>query len=372
MHILHHNDSDGRLAAYIVARRSFQGPPPVDKDMFIEMTYDKPVPFDKITKGASVWIVDFSISPEDMKKLLDITPNVTWIDHHKSAIERYKDWDGPEIKGIREIGKSGCLLTWEYLHHTAPAPDWVAFVDDYDIWAFKYGDDTRNFYFGVMTEDVRPGPDCIWERLWDEEEYAYDIVNAGRAIRKFISNMYNDQLDHAYGITYDGLMCLVLNTPNRGSGVFGDMINSYDMCMSYFWNGKQWQIGLYSIRDDVDCSKQAMKLGGGGHKGAAGAHVNALPAEFGKMPCIHSSSAQHITGSQTRETLEEAGATVHKRLSPTEVILEIDGNFELWSEKDDYAGYVIEVDEKGYEFVSEYAANPSVASNTKGDRSITE
>jgi hypothetical protein len=154
--------------------------------------------------------------------------------------------------------------------------------------------------------------------------------------------------------------------------VFGDVINSYDMCMSYFWNGKQWQIGLYSIRDDVDCSKQAMKLGGGGHKGAAGAHVNALPAEFGKMPCMHVSFAQCVTTSQTRETLEKAGAVLHERLSPTEVVLGIDGNFELWLENDDYAGYVIEVDGKGYEFVSEYIANPSAASNTGSDRSITK
>ena len=287
MKILHHNDNDGRLAAYIVARRAVQGPIAHNPDMFIEMTYNKPVPLDKILKGETVWIVDFSISPEDMKRLLDITPNVLWIDHHASAIKRYEDWDGPRIEGWREVGTSGCMLTWQYLAAKATndmAPEWVKLVDDYDVWTFKYGDRTRDFFFGVMGEQTEPGPGCIWEQLYEQDADVLDIVNAGKTIRSYLKTMYEEQVkDYAYVVTYKGFNTIVLNTANRGSTVFGLGTRLYDLCVTTTWNGQQWKLGFYSEKEHVDCTSLAMELGGGGHKGAAGAFVDALPEEFGKL-----------------------------------------------------------------------------------------
>jgi hypothetical protein len=58
-------------------------------------------------------------------------------------------------------------------------------------------------------------------------------------------------------------------------------------------------------------------------------------------------------GSQYREDLFEAGYSLHKRVTEDEVILKDDfnGQLERWTRNDDYAGYVIEIDGEGYEFV---------------------
>ena len=62
-----------------------------------------------------------------------------------------------------------------------------------------------------------------------------------------------------------------------------------------------------------------------------------------------------IIGSQRRETLQEAGYKFVKRRTGQSVILENEfGQQELWIENDSHAGYVIEVDGKGHEFVREY------------------
>jgi hypothetical protein len=61
-----------------------------------------------------------------------------------------------------------------------------------------------------------------------------------------------------------------------------------------------------------------------------------------------------ITGSQNREPLEESGLHMHKRISRNEVILERDdspGDYELWYRRDDFSGYVITINDIGYEFV---------------------
>ena len=56
-------------------------------------------------------------------------------------------------------------------------------------------------------------------------------------------------------------------------------------------------------------------------------------------------------GSQLRETLEEAELTLHKRINADEVVLmDTEGKMELWCRKDDFAGYVVEIEGEGYEF----------------------
>lgn len=125
------------------------------------MDYGREFPFDKIKKNETVYIVDYSIEPSEMDKLLEITPNVTWIDHHISAIKKYKNYD-KEIRGIRYDGVAGCMLTYCYLKHmtdrgdgdikpfeesmTEDAPMFTKLIADYDVWTFKYGHLTKEFH----------------------------------------------------------------------------------------------------------------------------------------------------------------------------------------------------------------------------------
>lgn len=58
-------------------------------------------------------------------------------------------------------------------------------------------------------------------------------------------------------------------------------------------------------------------------------------------------------GSQTRDTLLESGYRIHSKRGSGEIVLEniVDGNREVWAANDHFAGYVIEIDGIGYEFV---------------------
>lgn len=63
-------------------------------------------------------------------------------------------------------------------------------------------------------------------------------------------------------------------------------------------------------------------------------------------------------GSQYRETLEESGYTLANERELTDygveaggvVLIDEDGNPELWVKHDDHAGYTIEVNGVGHEF----------------------
>lgn len=63
------------------------------------------------------------------------------------------------------------------------------------------------------------------------------------------------------------------------------------------------------------------------------------------------------TGSQTRETLREAGYDLHQRINSKEVVLLSDaGQLELWVANDHHFGYTIEIDGVGYEYISSVSA----------------
>lgn len=63
-------------------------------------------------------------------------------------------------------------------------------------------------------------------------------------------------------------------------------------------------------------------------------------------------------GSQTRESIEETKYSISQRINSQEVILrdETTGELSLWCANDHYAGYVIEIDEIGYEFCTSIRA----------------
>ena len=92
MKCFYHNDADGKCAGFWVAHSAVMEnlETPIE---FVEMSYEKSFPMDTIKPNERVYIVDYSISPDEMRELLKITTDVTWIDHHKTAIEKYDGFE---------------------------------------------------------------------------------------------------------------------------------------------------------------------------------------------------------------------------------------------------------------------------------------
>lgn len=103
MKCFYHLDLDGKCAGYLVWHYACLREEDEKPENFIKINYGMEFPLNKIEKDERVFIVDFSIEPEDMRELLKITKNVVWIDHHKTTIEKYKDFES-YIPGIRMTG----------------------------------------------------------------------------------------------------------------------------------------------------------------------------------------------------------------------------------------------------------------------------
>ena len=112
--ISHSADADGKVSAFLVAKKFNI----TDMKDIIMTDYGKGSDFlSKIEKDEKVIICDFSFEngPDDMKKLLEITKDVTWIDHHESSINKYGKF-GEDIPGLRINGTAACMLTYIYFY----------------------------------------------------------------------------------------------------------------------------------------------------------------------------------------------------------------------------------------------------------------
>ena len=274
MKCFHHNDADGRCAAAIVHK--FR-PDSVASD-FIEVDYRQDPDFLSIVKPEEeVFIVDFSFRRPAMGLLMKITDHIVWIDHHATA----KSY-GYSVKGLRDFsnkGLSGCELTWQYFSKEQ-APLAVRLVGDYDSWRLA---DPRSlpFYEGLKLEDQAPCSET-WKTLFNYSNagggFFGSVIDRGAACIQY-RDMYCAEMRKMAGFetTIAGFKAYALNVYKFGSQAFGDLIDKYQVVVSYVHDGTQYTVSVYSKDDSINCGEICKLCGGGGHRGAAGFVCKTLP-----------------------------------------------------------------------------------------------
>lgn len=281
MKCFYHGDNDGKCAGFWVKKLAehYDG----YEQEFIQINYGTEFPFETIHPNEQIYIVDYSILPEEMDRLLCITKDVVYIDHHISAIKKYEDYPH-EIKGVRYNGVAGCMLTYCYLRHmdngritfnelmTKDAPMFTKYIADYDVWTFEYGDDTRKFNLGSELHDLSPDGELL-ERVYNfsiDQSFCSEIIKQGETIMQYRDNWARDYCkSKGFETELDGYKCYALNLAMVSSDHFKSVNeDDYDMFIGFSFDGKIWTYSLRSAK--VDCSEIAVKYGGGGHKGAAG------------------------------------------------------------------------------------------------------
>lgn len=273
MKIAADKDPDGNLSAYIIYRACELGILKAKPD-FLDVAYGKPFPLDQVSKNEHVFILDFSVELDEMKALLAITPNVHWIDHHVSSIDKYKEIK-QNIKGQRDLALATCGNTFQYLFPNKPLPRMVQLVNDFDIWADGFKEEALPFIYGIQTEDILPN-----SGRWAHIEKNIDhYIELGCKIQSFLSNQNKEKMQKAFAATFEGHKTLVLNSYERGCLAFDEHPDKdqYDILMLYHRNKDGFGFSIYS--DTVDVSKLAVKYGGGGHQGAAGFRAEEIPFE---------------------------------------------------------------------------------------------
>lgn len=273
MKCFYHDDLDGRCSAHLVAKYEKED---YNESDFIEVNYVKELPYDIIKKDELVYFVDYSFTKKTinrLRKVMEITKNIIWIDHHKDSVKVLEE--NPDIKSdIKAIvmdGKiSGAGLVWMYFNYENNldlAPKYIKLVSDYDCWVL---DNKEAMQFKLYADSVDHNPFAkIWNRASDEL-YLDNMINDGKVIQRFITNEYKEYIDkYAFETELEGYRVLACNRRNN-SLLFGDKINEYDIICPFIYNNGVYVYSLFTNKDNIYCNEIANKFGGGGHHQAAG------------------------------------------------------------------------------------------------------
>lgn len=283
MKVIFDQDEDGYCSAWVI-QSAFKsgllkrrGISEDDKLETLGGNYAEEFPLKLINPNETVFLLDFSISPAVMDQLLQVTPNVYWIDHHLSSIQKFRAYPSC-IKGNRDMKYASCENAYNFIYDTEePCNRTVQLIGSYDTWRWQgTGDRTPlHFALGISTENLDP---CngAWDSIdKDPEKY----IDLGRRIECLKKREYKQWWSKMFITELEGHSTLALNAPIRGAFAFEDYTEAdkYDILCVYHFNGKSYAGSIFTRNPDIDVSEIATKLGGGGHRYAAGFITEELP-----------------------------------------------------------------------------------------------
>lgn len=275
--IFYHNaDLDGKASAAIILEK-FPNSILYGVDYYNNLDEYKDKLLDK-----DIFMVDFSFSdPKDMIYLKEnYKDSFIWIDHHKTSIDNSIQYNYNDINGIREIGKSGCELTWKYFNHNKQIPKAIFYLGRYDVWDHDIDKDILPFQYGMRLYENNP-TDKIWSTLLENSIFSRsittEIIIRGNIIIEY-ERLQNNKISKSqcYTIDFEGYKALVVNRGYLNSLFFNNVYDTYshDILISYSKYPKNWKVSIYCpIDKDINVAEIAKKYGGGGHKGAAGFYL---------------------------------------------------------------------------------------------------
>lgn len=287
VHIITHNDLDGYSAGY-VALQHF-GEQNCDIEHF---NYDKEPVIEGYKEGDTVIITDYSLTNDQYRQILakiGEQGTLIWCDHHITAIDRYNEEPDLCIQGLRSTKYCGAVLTYLYLNFSMDTedvenfsydqimvriPQYLRYVDAWDTWKLDvpYRQDAEYLNIAVGSRLSIP-------LIGEVKDCLKDYIDIGKYYTEFRDDwakqfrdkyMFDMELPGTLFGYDDNVRMAVLNIGCANSTYFGENIDTYDVCMTLCFNGKNFVCSFYSNKSYIDCSKAAKHFGGGGHKGAAG------------------------------------------------------------------------------------------------------
>jgi oligoribonuclease NrnB/cAMP/cGMP phosphodiesterase (DHH superfamily) len=276
----HANCADGFTAAWVVWEKYG------DID-FRPVSYGKELLYG--IEGKNIIVVDFSFSPEMMAYLEGAARTVVVLDHHKTAAENLSMYDNQFRLDHRvvcvgetlvefDMTRSGAMMAWDFCFPSQNPPRLVRMVQDRDLWLWRI-DGSREISI-LLTTIPKEFKD--WRAFSVELETRPSVVLQKA---KLLQGFYDGQIDKMCQtavmvnfLGYDGVPVLFI--PYQfASDACSKLLSLYPVApfaAAITVRQDGFSVSLRSEDARTDVSGIARRLGGGGHRNAAGCSVKEL------------------------------------------------------------------------------------------------
>jgi uncharacterized protein len=263
--LYHANCADGFCAAWVAHR--VLG----DAAEYVPVQYGQDPPD---VSGRDVFILDFSYKRPVLEEMSRQAARLIVLDHHKTAREELADVRLACPGFVRfDMDRSGGRLAWEHFCAGEKSPWLVNYTEDRDLWRWDLLH-SREVSAALAS---RPRTFLEWDRLHERSpaRSAPDgLVTEGAAVLRYQEQLVESLCATAREVELDGHKVLAANTACLISEVAGKLAEGRPFGAAWFVRGDgktQWS--LRSRDGGVDVFPVARKLGGGGHRNAAGFEV---------------------------------------------------------------------------------------------------
>lgn len=269
----HKNCADGFGAAW--AARKLIAPP--TGLQLIPIDFGSSHDMNKLAGSPSNTTVLFFDVVPDMEwlqnDLLSKYPNVEIHDHHVSNRDLGKQYN----KYYFNNNLSGCILAWNKLSsligENNPAPLLLQYVQDRDLWKWKL----ENSHLVNDYIITFPMNDYYWDKISEDIEKDINrVLFGGSLIGMHRTKQIDFMSQNTYKIQYENKTYIVSNCSYAHSEFGSFLVNEYNCFGAILWSfdGNKIRVSFRS-KNNNDVSIVAKSLGGGGHKNAAGALIDA-------------------------------------------------------------------------------------------------
>lgn len=210
-------------------------------------------------KGKTIYMVDFSLPRNQVEELLHSGSEIVLIDHHKQAID---DLRGLVSLENCSVDNSGCVLTWKYLHPSAPVPDLFLYIEDRDLWKFRFPD-TKAITKGLYSRKM---DFLVWDGVKNDE-----LIRDGQILlREHNATIARINATASRIIEFLGYEVKLVNCPYMFVSDLCEQYPSDPFIMTYYDSSDSRKFSMRTTRDDINLAGLAKLYGGGGHPKSAG------------------------------------------------------------------------------------------------------
>lgn len=258
----------------------------IEETSYHPVSYNSPLPDYDDPELDTIYIVDFSIKPEEFDRLTSRGVRIVLLDHHKSAFEEYAAYFGWEEKGgayEQYLGESyiyfnmeysGAYLTWQYFNTSEP-PKLIQYISDRDLWKFRL-ENSRLIHAMLCTYPFEFEVYSKLHKSLEDPQREEVLLEEGRVVLRYHDLLIDKICHDAQMVQIDEFRVPMVYTNILFSEVPEALTKRYPdaefAIYKYPKGNGMIQYGFRS-RNDFDVSEIAARYGGGGHKNAAGCTV---------------------------------------------------------------------------------------------------